>query len=180
MNKVSWALIGVLVLLVGTVALAAADKDFAGTWKLNPEKSDAGGPPGGGRPGGPGGGGRGGGPGGAPRGMGGPQTLTVKLEGDHLHFTEEDGRGSFEADLTIGGGSAEISTPRGPITAEASWDGDVLVVVRDQTRESQRGTMQIHQVQRWSLSDDGASLTQDISIDSGQRTFQRKLVFDKQ
>ncbi len=176
--------------------VAAADhSDFSGTWVLNEDESDAppqfGGPGrgrGGGRggpggpPGGPGPGGRDG-PGGR-RGPGGPlySKMVIKQDGNSLDLLPagESGDGQPELSFDIGTGPEETETPRGLVTREARWEESELVIHELRERETPRGPMTIEQQQRWTLSEDGKKLTQEIKTRTPMRDFELFRVFDKE
>lgn len=187
-QKVLTALAVVALLHSAPIALVAVSDhpDFSGTWVLNESRSDSppqfeGRGPGGSRrgPGGAGGpgGGRGRGPG---RFL--YAKLIVKQEDDAIHVFPEGGDGEEQRALSFqpGAGPQEISTPRGPATVEARWDGSELVIHQVQERETPRGTMTMKQQQRWTLSEEGKTLTQEIEIRTPMRDLELLRVFDKE
>ena len=134
----------------------AADTDFSGTWKLNAEKSD--------QPGGGGGRGRG--------GRGGPaQEMTITQTEDGMTISG----GQRETVIKPGAGAQEMTGRMGG-SQEASWEGANLVVVRNIS--TQRGDFKI--TTTWSVSDDGKTLTQQVSRDMGDGPQTSKIVYDKQ
>lgn len=157
-TRISLALLLALAL---TVTWTWADgTDFSGTWKLNADKSD--------QPGG-GGGGRGGGRGG--RGGTSPE-ITVTQTDETITVSTNRGETVYKP----GAGPQEITGGRMGGTQEARWDGARLVI--DRNVSTQRGDFKITTV--WSLSEDGGTLTQEVtrSTPQGARTF--KAVYDKQ
>ena len=177
-----------------TTQVAAADRpDFSGTWVLNEEESDAppefggpgrgrgvgpGGPPGGGRgPGGGGGSGRWRRPGGSLY-----SKMIIKQDGKGLDLLPagESADGQPELSLVIGTGPEDVETPRGRLTQEARWEDSDLVIHQLRDRETPRGTMTIEQQQRWTLSEDGKKLTQEIKTRTPMRDFELFRVFDKE
>ena len=190
----------VLVLIwVGSVPLAAEASDFSGNWILNEGKSEmpsfgssrGGGRDGGFRGGGRGGGGRGdggreGGFRGGRRGGGRgramvPARLSVQQDGDTLTVVQEGGRGgSREITFNPGAGPQEVSSFRGVATVEAKWNGSKLEIKQAQERETPRGTLKIEQKTLWSLSDDGKTMTQKITLRTPRGDMEHTLVFDKE
>ena len=156
-------------------AQEAEPTDFSGTWKLNPENSDA--MPGMGR-GGMGGGGRGGGEGSQRREM----TMVVSQEGNVVKIAREGGPqgGQMEMALIPGEGPQEVSIGGGTATVQAWWEGRELVVQQIQERQPPRGSMTIEQQQIWSLSEDGNTLTQRVKLKTPRGDFDMNLVFDRQ
>ena len=124
-------------------------------------------------------GGRGGGRGGPGGRL--PYELAVKQEDGEIHVFPigESGKDLRALTFQPGAGPQEVSTPGGLGTVEARWDDNELVVDKIRERESPRGTMTIEQRQRWTLSEDGKTLTQVIrtSTPMGEREMRR--VFDK-
>ncbi len=184
----SLAIAAVLYSAPAAMVAVSDHPDFSGTWLLNARKSDS--PPqfgGGGRRGRPGGGrgegGRGRGRGGGRSGPGGrlPHELAVKQEDGQIHVFRISESGEDLRALTFqpGAGPQEVSTPEGLATVEARWDDNELVVDEIRERESPRGSMTIEQQHRWTLSEDGKTLTQVIrtSTPMGEREMRR--VFDK-
>ncbi|MFQ5741897.1 MAG: hypothetical protein ACE5JX_23120 [Acidobacteriota bacterium] len=158
------------VVLLFTLPLAAGDHpDFSGTWRMNPDKSDA--PP---RMGGRGGN----------RGEGeqsGEISLIVSQVGETLNVVRKGGAGGrAEMALRPGAGAQEVSTPRGQVTVEAHWDGHILVVKQTRKLQTRRGEMKIEQEQKWELSEDGNTLTQRVKIKSRRGDSHFNLIFDKQ
>ncbi len=161
-------------------AQEAEPTDFSGTWKLNPENSDAmpgmgrGGMGGGRR----GGGGRGGGEGSQSREM----TMVVSQKGDVVNIAREGGPqgGQMEMALIPGEGPQEVSIGGGTATVQAWWEGRELVVQQIQERQTPRGSMTIEQQQTWSLSEDGNTLTQRVKLKTPRGDFDMNLVFDRQ
>jgi hypothetical protein len=63
---------------------------------------------------------------------------------------------------------------------EANWKDHDLVVTQVSVRETSQGEMKIEQTQTWTLSEDGRTLTQQQKVKTPRRSFEAKLVFDKQ
>ncbi len=187
----------------GTHSRAGETPNLTGDWTLNEDKSELprfGRGGGGGRGGGRDGGFRGGGRGGGGRGDGGreggfrggrrgggrgggmmPSRISVRSDGDALIFVHEGGRGgSREITLKPGSGAQEVSTPRGTATIEAKWKGSALEVKQIQERETPRGNFRIEQKTRWSLADDGKTLTASVTLRTPRGDMDHTLVYDKE
>lgn len=186
-------------LWMGTESLAAQAPDFSGNWILNEDKSEmprfgrgrGGGRDGGFRGGGRGGGGRGdggreGGFRGGRRGGGrgaamAPSRLSVQQDSDTLTVVHEGRRGqSREMTLKPGAGAQEVSSFMGVGTVEAKWKGSELEVKQVQERETPRGNFKIEQKTRWSLSDDGRTLTTKVMLKTPRGDMDHTLVYDKE
>jgi hypothetical protein len=144
-------------LLLCSPAVLAADKpDFSGNWKLNVEKSDF-----------------------------GPMPKPEKADFAIVHKEPElkvkttavSSMGEVTNDVRIlTDGTAFTNTMHGQeVKGTAKWDGKTLVVT--QTLEMQ-GTA-ITFVQKWTLSDDGKSITQDLNISTPQGEVTQKAILDK-
>lgn len=165
--------------------------DFSGTWVFNVDESEMPGPPPG-RGGPPPGEGQRGtdgerGPGGrgGRRGMRGPMgmisKMTVTQTEDQITVVAEGPQGgSRERVYKPGAGPQEESTPRGDITVEARWEGQTLVLTTHSVRETQRGEVKIEQTQRWEMSEDGQTLTQNQEIQTPFGTREMKMVFNRE
>ncbi len=186
----------------GSFSLAEKTPDFSGNWTLNEEKSElpSFGRGGGGRGGDREGGFRGGGRGGGGRGEGGrgggfgrgrrgggrgrgliSGQLSVSQQSDTLTVTQESRRGgSREITLKPGAGPQEISSFMGVATVEAKWKGSKLEVKQVQERETSRGSFKLEQKALWSLSDDGRTLTQKITLSTPRGDMDHTLVFEKE
>jgi len=148
------------VALVLSVGLLAQEKpNFAGTWVLDPAKSEMGG--------GPGGGGRG--PGGAP----GPVTITQTATELTIETTMNEN--TMKTVYKLDGTQSVNETPRGKSTIVSKWDGAKLVSTIK--RETQRGTMESTETR--SLAADGTMVVETTTnTPDGPRTSKR--VFNKQ
>lgn len=184
---------------MGTESYAAQAPDFSGSWILNEDKSEmprfgrgrGGGREGGFRGGGRGGGGRGdgsreGGFRGGRRGGGrgaamAPSRLSVQQDNDTLTVVHEGRRGqSREMTLKPGAGPQEVSSFMGVGTVEARWKGSELEVKQVQERETPRGNFKMEQKTRWSLSDDGRTLTTKVTLKTPRGDMDHTLVYDKE
>ncbi len=137
---------------------AAQDKpNFSGTWKLNAAKSDYGPIP-------------------------APEKLqrTIKHSDPDLNIsttqTGQQGESTTELVYTTDGKPVTNKTPRGEVTGNAKWDGNVLVIASK--REMQGAEITTNE--RWTLSEDGKMLTIVIKINAPQGDFEIKTVLDKQ
>ena len=144
-------------LAIGSVAAMAADKpDFSGKWKLNTEKSDFG-----------------------PM----PKPEKAEYSVDHkdpqlnVKSTAVGQMGEVTNDVKMTTDGKEfINVLHGQeIKGTAKWDGTTLVV----TQKIQMQGAEIVVVQKWIMSDDGKSITQEVSITTPQGELQQKAVLDK-
>ncbi len=150
--KRSMLLLGLLVLVLVSVAMAAVD--LSGTWAINKEKSDV------------------------PMGRGGQpgtvqdQTLTIKQSGNDLTITTTTPRGEQTAKYTLDGKESKNPGGRGgESVSKATVEGDTVVI--ETTMDMGRGPMTSKTV--YALSDGGKVLTMTRTM--GERS--TKSVFDK-
>jgi len=153
----------VLALAVGLPALAQDAARFAGTWKLNADKSDMGG---GGRAGG---GQRGGGMGGAMA-----TGMTIKAGANELTVQRGDQTTVYKLD----GSEFTIPGMRGEAKAKARLDGGKIVVESSQTMEMQGNTMTMSSKETWAVEGGSLVITAVRTTPRGDRT--TKMVYDKQ
>lgn len=148
-------------LAVGLPAQAQDAARFAGTWKLNADKSDMGG------------GGRGGPRGG---GMAGPMAtdLTIKAAANQLTVQRGDQTIVYKLD----GSEFAIPAMRGEAKAKARLDGGTLVVESSQTMEMQGNTMTMSSKETWTIEGGSLVISTVRSTPRGDRT--TKMVYDKQ
>jgi len=144
-------------LLLCCLTLVAADKpDFSGNWKLNVDKSDF-----------------------------GPMPKPEKADYTIIHKDPEmnvksvavGSMGEMTNEVKIlTDGTEFTNTVRGQeVKGTAKWDGKTLVVT--QKLEIQ-GTA-ITFIQKWTLSDDGKSIVQEVNISTPQGEVAQKAVLDK-
>jgi hypothetical protein len=146
--------------LLAITALAAmalqAQPNFTGKWKMNAEKSD--------------------------HGEFGPSAMTqdVTQEGSSLKvaatMTTPMGEMTMESNYVIGGDETVNQMGFGEITSTAKWDGDTLVI----EGKGSMGGGEMTMVEKWSLSEDGKTLTVDRTSSSDMGEMQQKIVLDKQ
>ena len=109
-------------------------------------------------------------------GPGGPlySKMIITQDGNSLDLLPagESGEGQPELSFDIGTGPEEVETPQGPVTREARWEESELVIHELRERETRRGPMTIEQQQRWTLSEDGKKLTQEIKTRTPMRDFE--------
>jgi hypothetical protein len=148
------------VALVLSVGLLAQEKpNFAGTWVLDPAKSEMGG--------GPGGGGRG--PGGAP----GPVTITQTAT--ELTIERTMGQNTVKTVYKFDGSQSVNETPRGKTTIVSKWEGAKLASTIKS--ETQRGTMESTETR--SLAADGTMVV-EMTMNTPNGPMTRKMVYNKQ
>lgn len=170
-------------LLLASLAFAQGKTpDFSGTWVLDKTKSDPIMM-----------GGRGGGGGGQP-GMMPDVTLTIEHSGTTLKIkrvtkTEQgerveertyttDGKENINqvAGFGRGGGGGTPSE----FKSKSKWEGSKLVIKGSTTRETPNGPITIETTEVRSLSEDGKTLTVEITTSTPQGDRTRKEVYNKQ
>jgi len=144
-------------LLLGSVASLAADKpNFSGSWKLDVEKSDFGPMP-------------------------KPERIDYVLTHKDPELTVKStamtqaGEISNEVKFLTDGTEFTNDLHGQQIKGTAKWEGATLVVTQKATMQ---GT-EIVVVTRWTLADDGKSITQEVSISTPQGELKQKAVLDK-
>jgi hypothetical protein len=144
-------------LVLSLAGAVQAKPNFSGDWKLNSGKSDFGPMP-------------------------GPEKMDRKITHEDPSFkfstTQTSPQGETTTDMayTTDGKPATNKTARGEVTGTAKWDGDVLTI--GSKREFQG--MEITQNERWTLGEDGKTLTITNKINTPQGDFEIKIVMDKQ
>jgi len=144
-------------LLLCCLTLVAADKpDFSGNWKLNVDKSDFG-------------------P--MPKPEKADYTIVHKDPEMNVKSVAVGSMGEMTNEVKIlTDGTEFTNTVRGQeVKGTAKWDGKTLVVT--QKLEIQ-GTA-ITFIQKWTLSDDGKSIVQEVNISTPQGEVAQKAVLDK-
>jgi hypothetical protein len=145
-------------LLAGSLAVLAADKpDFSGTWKLNVDKSDFG-------------------P--MPKPERAEYVIVHKEPELNVKSTAVGSMGEVTNDVKIVTDGTEFTNTMRDgqvVKGTAKWDGKVLVI--RQTLDVQGTTVTF--VQKWSLSDDGKTITQDLNISTEQGELVQKAVLEK-
>jgi hypothetical protein len=142
------------------IALAGAlqaKPNFTGEWKVNIDKSDYGPmPP--------------------------PQSVSLKI--DHkdpemkVATTQNGDQGEMKFDATYSTDGKETTNLMGPmqVKSTAVWEGDELVM----TSKIDVNGMDIGIKGKWTLSEDGKTLTQSSHLTSPQGEFDMKQVLEKQ
>ena len=144
-------------LLLCCLTVVAADKpDFSGNWKLNVDKSDFG-------------------P--MPKPEKADYTIVHKDPEMNVKSVAVGSMGEMTNEVKIlTDGTEFTNTVRGQeVKGTAKWDGKTLVVT--QKLEIQ-GTA-ITFIQKWTLSDDGKSIVQEVNISTPQGEVAQKAVLDK-
>jgi hypothetical protein len=153
MKRVVFTALAVAVIL--SVGLLAQEKpNFAGTWVLDPAKSEMGG------------GGRG--PGGAP----GPITITQTAT--ELTVERTMGETTVKTVYKFDGTQSVNETPRGKSTIVSKWEGAKLVSTIKS--ETQRGTMESTETR--SLAADGTMVV-EMTMNTPNGPMTRKMVYNK-
>ena len=148
-----------LVALVFALTLPAADKpDFSGNWKLNAAKSDFGPmPP--------------------------PDKWDVEV--DHKDpslkvkttmANAQMGERTNSVDYTTDG----VEKTEGPGVSTVVWEGSLIVFKSTRKVNMQGEQVEIKSEEKWSLSEDGKTLTVDAMLTAPMGEFKMKRVLDKQ
>jgi len=157
MQRCAFKLLAVLMLASLAVALAAAPPNLSGAWKANLSKSDFGEMP-------------------------APSSLVSKI--DHKDpslkisttFSGDQGEMTFERNLQTDG--SETANQMGPFTtkSKARWEGSVLLI--DSKGSTENGDLTIKE--KWTLSEDGKTLTTVSNWSSPQGEMTHKVTYEKQ
>jgi hypothetical protein len=159
------------VLLLGLVAAAQAQPQFAGTWVLDRAQSQL--PAHRGRA-----------PAATDAQVQPPEVrLTVAQEGNTLKATRSVVRGNQErsaAETYVADGSQQLqTTPRGSVTTRAAFEGDRFVVNKTFTRKSDQGERTMSRESVWTLSPDGKVLTIDTTFHGPRGDRNMKSVYQR-
>lgn len=143
-------------LLCSTAAVAADKPDFSGNWKLNTEKSEF-----------------------------GPMPKPEKADYTIVHkdpqlnvkstAVTQMGEVTNEVKITTDGKEFINNMHGQEVKGTAKWEGKTLVVTQ---KLDMQGT-EIVVEQKWTLSEDGKSIAQDVSISTPQGELKQKAILDK-
>lgn len=157
MNRRSILTLLALTTVAATLASAADQPNFSGSWKMNPSKSDFGPvPP--------------------------PDKLerTIKHEDPKLNVSSlsvgPQGEMKSDSVYTTDGKDSLNKTAGVEVKSVATWDGDKIII--KYKREIQG--MDISFVETWTLSADGKALTVTNDLSTPQGDFKLTTVMDKQ
>ncbi len=147
----------ILLALAAATLLTAADKpDLSGNWNIQLDKSDFGMmPP--------------------------PSKMERKIAHKDPQMTvstlqaSQRGERTTEAKYTTDGKEAEVQLMGRPAKVSAKWEGETLVVT---TKLEFQGN-EMTQVEKWSLSSDGKTLTTEGTMNSPMGENKTKLIFSK-
>ena len=158
MSRPYWTVLCATAVLLLISPLKAWERpNFSGDWKLNAAKSDFGPMP-------------------------GPDKMnrTIKHEDPSLKMTTTQtgpqGETTTELAYTTDGKPSTNKIRGQDVTGTAKWDGDALSI--GSKREFQG--MEITMNERWTLSEDGKTLTVNNKVNTPQGDFEIKVVMDKQ
>jgi hypothetical protein len=180
--KVSLAAIALITL--AAAPLAAQKPDFSGNWKINTEKSDPMGPPGGmggqrppadpnaPRP-----------PGGMGGGMNRMQITEMFITQTDSKFIVEQkmGETSRTSTYALDGSASKNPGMRGnEMVTKSTWVGPAIVTEGENTFTTPNGEMTIKTKETRTLSEDGKTMTVVTIINSPRGEMTRKAVYDKQ
>ena len=156
MKTVKWIVVVGLMLLL-CAAVAQAKPNFSGDWKMNPAKSDFGQMP-------------------APTSM--TQKITHSDPDLKVVTTSVSERGEFTNNLayTTDGKECTNKGRMGETKSILKWDGDTLVI--ESKADFQGNAVTI--TSKWSLSEDGKTLTVNTHFASSMGEGDSKIVYEKQ
>lgn len=155
MRTSKWLVLALLMLSAG-LAFAQAKPNFSGEWTLVPAKSDFGGMP-------------------------GPSSGTQKITHNDPQLkvvntqTGEQGTMTMESSYTTDGKECVNSGPFGEVKSKVKWDGPALVI--DSTLDFQGNPVTI--TNRWTLADDGKTLTVNMHFASQMGEGDAKIIYEK-
>lgn len=149
------------VVMMMAAAMAADKPDFTGTWKLDASKSDFGQMP-------------------APEKM--ERVIDHKDPAIKIKTTQSTPNGDRTTDTayTLDGKEQKQESPRGVIMYTPKWEGSIVVIDSKRTMNVQGQTVEITGVERWSLSEDGKTMTVDSKMVAPMGELTMKAVFAKQ
>lgn len=149
---------GIFAILALAALPALAKTDFTGDWKLNVTKSTFGDFP-------------------------GPDSMTIKVTHADPKLstvskqTGQMGEIEMKADYTTDGKECTNEGFQGsPMKSVVKWDGDALAI----DTKGQFGDANFTMTQKWTLSEDGKTLTVAQNIKSDMGEIDQKLIFEKQ
>ncbi len=150
---------------------AQAKPSFAGSWKVNTEKSD---PMGGGM------GGGGGGGGGGMGGMMGSMVTTITQTDTKLVLETKMGENTRTSTYNLDGTESTNTTPRGESKSKVHWDGASLVIETTSSFNGPNGAMTTTSKEVRTLSPDAKIMTVVRTSQGPNGETTRKTVYDKQ
>ncbi len=147
--------------VMGTSVTAAQTVDFSGTWALDKSRSE-----------------------GLPAGM--DQTMTVKQTGDRVdvetNVQSDQGEREIKDQFILDGKETEFTpaeNTKGNRASKWSDDGKGFDVIEEATIERGAGPEEFKVMRHWRLSDDGKTLTIEMSFDEPGGPGKSKRVFVK-
>lgn len=155
MTRRSWALAASM--MIASAGCFAADKpDFSGEWTLNTTKSDFG-----------------------PMPMPGKLVRKIEHKDPELKITTttagQAGERTVESAYKTDGSESVNKAAQGESKSVVKWEGSALTFA---TKREIQG-MTIEQSEKWSMSEDGKTLTVDGQLKSPQGELALKIVMDK-
>ena len=148
-------------LVMGTSVTAAQTVDFSGTWALDKNRSE-----------------------GLPAGM--DQTMTVKQAGNRVEVvtnaSSDQGKREIKDQFILDGKETEFTpaeNSKGKRTSRWSDDGKGFDVIEEATIERGAGPENFKVMRHWRLSDDGRTLTIEMTFDEPGGPGKSKRVFVK-
>ncbi len=137
--------------------ISTAAPNFTGQWKMNPTKSDFGQmPP--------------------------PSSIVMKITHEEpslkISSSWTGDEGELKSDFTYTTDSKECTntSPMGEMTSTLKWDGDTLV---DESKTDYQGSAMTI-TSRWTLSEDGKTITEKTHYSGSMGEGDMKIVYDKQ
>ena len=147
----------ILTLLLAAASHAEGQPNFSGTWKLNVAKSEYGSLP-------------------------GPDTRSDVIEHsesgvkDKVSASNQQGKQDYTLTFKTDGSETAQKIMDRDVKVSAKWEGQALAV----TTKIAINDMQIDIKANWTLSPDGATLTQAVHLTSSMGEADQKMVYEKQ
>lgn len=149
-------LVGLAVLALAALPVLAKP-NFSGDWKLNVSQSSFGQMP-------------------APSGMTNKITHADPKLASHVRQSGDQGDFEFDSNYTTDGKECTNEMFGSPIKSTLKWDGDTLLI----DSKGQFGDTEFTGQEKWTLSDDGKTLTITRHFKSSMGEDDHKLVLEKQ
>jgi hypothetical protein len=147
----------ILTLLLAAASFAEGQPNFSGTWKLNVSKSDFGPLP----------------------GPDDRSDVIEQTEGgikDKVTASNQQGKQDYTLSFKTDGSEAVNKVGEREVKVSAKWTGPALAV----TTKLSFNDMEIKIDANWTLSADGATLTQAVHLTSSMGEADQKMVYEKQ
>jgi hypothetical protein len=147
----------IFAVLLSVAAFAQSQPNFSGTWKVNVAKSEYGMLP-------------------PPESRSDVIEQSGETVKDKVSAVNQQGKQDYTLTFKTDGSETSNKIADREMKITAKWDGPVLVVALKLNMQGQDIDIQ----QKWTLSGDGATLTQAVHLTSAMGETDQKLVYEKQ